>query len=297
MIKRKLELFAVWSVFVILLLVHLRMCYDGFSNWRWHRYKQQQEEWLKNQLIYVNGPFIYPYPYNDGSKLKLEYIGVDGTKYDIWRHEIDGFVFYGVSTDFWKYFVGDIDFLSPLAIAQPKLYIGNNFGDMRFDSEFKVNKVIPAKQYNQERYKKNLSALVELCQKLGAKRIRLTHLSSGNNSGIIEKRSDVTEIIKRNSERRIDDLGMYETLFFCDFQFSGNRESDNVYGCNGVFKEIVDRCNSKNRSKQEEITLEYTDYLFPDSVIRELTRLNIDVGEPAKNPGKYYCTYTINFED
>ena len=289
MIKRKLELFAVWSAFVILLLVHLRMCYDGFTNWRWHRRYQQQQELKKNQQIYVNGPFIYPY---NGSKLKLEYIGADGTKYDIWRHEIDGFVFYGASKDFWKYFVEDTDLT-----IQPNVYFGCNFDDGRFDRYPAANKVIPAKQYNQKRYKKRLRKLVTLCQELGAKRIRLTHLSSGNNSGIIEKRSDVTEIIKRNSERRIDDLGMYETLFFCDFQFSGNREIYDIFCTDVEFQKFVKRYNHKNRSKQEEITLEYTDYLFPDSVIRELTRLNIDVGEPAKNPGKYYCTYTISFED
>ena len=298
MIRRKLERFAVWSVFVILLLLHARICYGEFTkftNWIAYRRDQQQHELQLIQSRYENGPFIYPYPCPYlGSK--LEYIGHNGKKYDIYRHEIGGFVFYGVSADFWKYFADDTD----LGTKQPKLYFCKDMLNSAYNLKYK--KVISPKQYTQERYKKSLSDLVELCQILGAKRIRLTHLSSRNNSGIIEKRSDVTEIIKRNSERRIDDLGMYETLFFCDFQFSGNRESDHVplYCYNGKFdefKDFFDRCNHKNRSKQEEITLEYTDYLFPDSIIRELTRLNIDVGEPAKNPEKYYCTYTISFED
>ena len=162
-------------------------------------------------------------------------------------------------------------------------------------------KLIPARAINRVTYQEKIAAFVRLCQFYGAKRVKLTRLSSQKTEILIGKKADISTVTGGDAQAEINGGSSYEELFYCDHHFSGTREKGNPPESpwlNDEFKDFRMRCESKNRIKQEEITLEYSESIgLSASFIANLSNFGIDIGFKVGKSEKYRCSYTVYFED
>ena len=162
-------------------------------------------------------------------------------------------------------------------------------------------KLIPARAINRVTYQEKIAAFVRLCQFYGAKRVKLTRLSSQKTEILIGKKADISTVTGGDAQAEINGGSSYEELFYCDHLFSGIREKGNPPESpwlHDEFKDFRIRCESKNRIKQEEVTLEYSESIgLSASFIASLSNFGIDIGFKVGKSEKYRCSYTVYFED